>query len=288
LDNVAYSYFRKGHAVAFVFDVTDPKCFERARQDFSEFRRREAEFGPRPPLALIANKMDLGDPAGLLSQGREFAERNGMLFFQVSAATGENVRETFEAIAEMAVRFYSEGSGILLDYLVVGDRGVGKTSLVAGWFGEDFRSEYEPTDLVACRWKGVSIDGEPAKLQVRDFSGSEGVQSLRGQPYRPDAVILVYDAATPQTYQQIPRWLRAVSDLPGMKDRKVPMFIVGNKTDLVSEQRGIPVSRKKAGKSQVFFYDVSVKLGTEMATFRATVLRTMRAAKAPTDKPKTK
>jgi GTPase SAR1 family protein len=79
---------------------------------------------------------------------------------------------------------------------------------------------------------------------------------------------VVYDAAREETYQHIPSWIRAVSGLPEMGNAIVPVFIVGNKTDLISEPPAIPVGRKTIGKWRVFFYDVSLKLGTNIERFR--------------------
>ncbi len=48
-------------------------------------------------MVLVGNKRDLEKNREVTEEeGREFAEKNGMLFFETSALTGKNVEEVFK------------------------------------------------------------------------------------------------------------------------------------------------------------------------------------------------
>ena len=53
---------------------------------------------------LVGNYCDCEDERKVsYEEGKKFAESNGMVFFEVSAKTGENVQESFECIFKEAI-----------------------------------------------------------------------------------------------------------------------------------------------------------------------------------------
>ena len=51
-------------------------------------------------LILVGNKIDLNDEREVsIKEGREFAQQNGMLFFETSAKTAQRVEEIFKESA---------------------------------------------------------------------------------------------------------------------------------------------------------------------------------------------
>jgi GTPase SAR1 family protein len=237
-----------------------------------------------------------------VEEGCEFAASKGMPFYQISAKSHGSVVTVFQEIASTLVSFDRGGreaiasrpaaprsekvaafplsdtgkrSETMLNCLVVGDRGVGKRRLVSGFLVGEFTSAGGPGEMDAPRSGSVLINGEMVRLRIRTCSGLDSSQSLRNQDCCANAVIVVYDATNDETYQHVPRWCRVVSEIPVMTNRQVPMFIVQNKTDLISEREVIPVARKRMGKSRVFFHDISVARETSFRPFRDTVLQTM-------------
>jgi Ras-related protein Rab-7A len=56
------------------------------------------------PFLLFGNKADLPNKAVQPSAAREYAEINGgMLFYEVSAKTGDNIQTGFEAVVKKAL-----------------------------------------------------------------------------------------------------------------------------------------------------------------------------------------
>jgi GTPase SAR1 family protein len=126
---------------------------DRVRSDFDFSKTIQTD--PRPVLVILVNKIDSPYEETVLETMRRFAAENDMLFFPVSARTGEGIRESLDSIARSVASLYlTEG---VLDCLVVGDREVGKTNLVSRFFLESFSDGYQPTTDCDRRSKFVSI-----------------------------------------------------------------------------------------------------------------------------------
>jgi GTPase SAR1 family protein len=226
----------------------------------------------RTVLALFVNKMDLADQS-VLANPRAFAVKKRLLFFPVSAKTGEGIEEAFVLIARKAMHVVSFPNS--LECLLVGDRCVGKTSLVSCFFLEPFSDVYQPTEYLLQRCENISVGGGSVPLHTRDVSGSEGPESLRDEWYQPTVVILVYDMTNLATYAHIQRWISALRALRNLKESDVWTFIVGNKADLVEEPVLVSSSRRSAENTPLQFFNVSAKTGLNIAELRQAVMETL-------------
>ncbi len=116
-------YYRNAQSALVVYDLTKPTSLVKARHWVAELQRQAS---PGIVIALVGNKVDLtnedsadgatskdsditeGEPGEADSgdarkistkEGREYAEEEGLLFFETSAKSGLNVQEVFTAIA---------------------------------------------------------------------------------------------------------------------------------------------------------------------------------------------
>jgi Ras-related protein Rab-5C len=122
-------YYRNAQAALVVYDITKASSLVKARHWVAELQRQAS---PGIVIALVGNKLDLceedgegGDNTAEDSEGGEgedadvaegedvdaaarkvqkteakkYADEEGLLFFETSAKTGENVSEVFTAIA---------------------------------------------------------------------------------------------------------------------------------------------------------------------------------------------
>ena len=97
-----------------VYDISKKESFESIQSWIDDCKSAAPET---VLMVLVGNKSDLTEERKVSEEeGREFAEKNGLLFFETSAKTGENVKEVFqESTAEIAKRikkgYYNLESG---------------------------------------------------------------------------------------------------------------------------------------------------------------------------------
>ncbi|CAJ1007393.1 ADP-ribosylation factor family/50S ribosome-binding GTPase [Leishmania naiffi] len=117
----------------------------------------------------------------------------------------------------------------LLKIIILGDSGVGKTSLMHQYVSHTFDSRYKATIGADFLSKDVEVNGRVVTLQIWDTAGQERFQSLGSAFYRgADACILVFDVTQQESFAHIGSWMEEFSIQAGRRDS----VLVGNKTDL--------------------------------------------------------
>ena len=120
----------------------------------------------------------------------------------------------------------------LFKVLLVGQPGVGKTSIVDRYAKGQFPENHLSTIGVDYRVKTVQIpNGKLVKLQLWDTAGQERFRSVTTQYFRgSNAVIFVFALNDAESFAKLPFWIETV------KEHSVPYYIlVGNKADLKNE-----------------------------------------------------
>jgi Ras-related protein Rab-7A len=85
----------------------------------------------------------------------------------------------------------------LLKVIILGDSGVGKTSLMNQYVNKKFTSQYKATIGADFLTKELMIEDKLVTMQIWDTAGQERFQSLGMAFYRgADACVLVYDIQT--------------------------------------------------------------------------------------------
>lgn len=96
---ISLSFLRGAHGIALVFAITDRRSFEHVRDWMAQVKEQTEGV----PMVLIANKSDMEDSREVASEeARAAAASLGLEIFFASAKTGENVREAFLRLGQMA------------------------------------------------------------------------------------------------------------------------------------------------------------------------------------------
>uniref|UniRef100_A0A7S1FA80 Uncharacterized protein n=1 Tax=Noctiluca scintillans TaxID=2966 RepID=A0A7S1FA80_NOCSC len=145
----------------------------------------------------------------------------------------------------------------MFKYVVVGDSGVGKSSLLLRLTDDKFREGEFSTICVEFGTKLVNIDDKTIKLQIWDTGGQETYRSMTKSYYRGSAgVILVYDISKRETFNHIKSWLKDVKELAN--DGTV-IILVGNKCDLPNRAITSEEGEAFAAANGLIFRETSAK-----------------------------
>jgi Ras-related protein Rab-18 len=118
----------------------------------------------------------------------------------------------------------------LVKILLVGDSGVGKSSLLMRFIDDTFE-EVSPTVGVDFKLKMLNVEGKKLKLTVWDTAGQERFRTLTSSYYRgAQGVVFVYDLTSTESFKNLEEIWQKEVDMYGTIDNSVKM-IVGNKVD---------------------------------------------------------
>lgn len=120
----------------------------------------------------------------------------------------------------------------LFKMLVVGDSGVGKSSLMYRFVDDSFQPSFISTIGVDFQIATVEQDNKLVRMQIWDTAGQERFQAICKNYYRgAHGAMIVYDATDPSSLEAVrERWLPAIRR---HAKQGLTTILVGNKTDLV-------------------------------------------------------
>merc|ERR1711920_530379 len=123
---------------------------------------------------------------------------------------------------------------VLLKVIILGDSGVGKTSLMNQYVNRKFTNQYKATIGADFLTKEVMIDDTVVTMQIWDTAGQERFQSLGVAFYRgADCCALVYDLTAPKSFDSLDSWRDEFLAQAGPRDPdNFPFVCIGNKADL--------------------------------------------------------
>lgn len=118
----------------------------------------------------------------------------------------------------------------LFKVVLIGDSGVGKSSLLRRFSGRQFEHETKATIGVEFSIHNMEVDGKKIRTQVWDTAGQERYRAIANMYYRKaTGVILVYDITNHTSFKSLSRWL---SEARSNAEPEACASIVGNKSDL--------------------------------------------------------
>ncbi|KAJ5340752.1 hypothetical protein N7541_009876 [Penicillium brevicompactum] len=171
---------------------------------------------------------------------------------------------------------------VLLKVIILGDSGVGKTSLMNQYVNKKFSGSYKATIGADFLTKEVLVDDRLVTMQIWDTAGQERFQSLGVAFYRgADCCVLVYDVNNSKSFEALDSWrdefliqasppgprklpihlafLSRASCLAGKNDTLV---VIGNKIDVEENKRMISSKRAMTfcqSKGNIPYFETSAK-----------------------------
>jgi len=119
--------------------------------------------------------------------------------------------------------------------VLLGDMGVGKSSIALRLVHNQFNANSVTTVGAVCWTKSVNTSAGSIKLQLWDTAGQERYHALAPLYYRGAAVaVVVYDITRRETFGTLKDWVR---ELKMQGPSNILIAVVGNKADLVDARQ---------------------------------------------------
>ncbi|TYG53404.1 hypothetical protein ES288_D09G107200v1 [Gossypium darwinii] len=156
---------------------------------------------------------------------------------------------------------------MLLKVIILGDSGVGKTSLMNQYVNRKFNNQYKATIGADFLTKEIQFEDRLFTLQIWDTAGLERFQSLGVAFYRgADCCVLVYDVNVAKSFDDLNNWREEflIQATPSDSEN-FPFVVLGNKVDLDGGNSRV-ISEKTAmawcvSKGNIPHFETSAKEG---------------------------
>ncbi|CAK4602841.1 unnamed protein product [Aphanomyces euteiches] len=144
--------------------------------------------------------------------------------------------------------------------LLVGDLGVGKSSLALRFADGTFFESSIATVGVDFKVKTIELEGKTIKLHVSDIAGQERFRGVATNYFHgAHGILVVYDVTDRESFQHVKEWL---DEIDQKASEHVNKLLVGNKSDLIAERVvSTDAGKEFADSRRMDFLETSAKSG---------------------------
>ena len=145
--------------------------------------------------------------------------------------------------------------------ILLGDSGVGKTSLLSRYMDEGFIPNRPCTLNVDFKIKSINIDPfSIAKITIWDTCGQERYRSITGKYFKgAHGILLMYDVCDKRSFADLDIWLEEIKKNTIKED--ISIVLVGNKIDLKFRNIKTEDAETFAKNNNLMFCETSSKEG---------------------------
>ena len=104
--SITKNYYKGAHGIILIYDITENKSFENVKNWMNQIKE---EVPDKVTIVLVGNKKDDEEHRKVTTeQGESMAKEFGVMFFECSAKTGENIDGIFNDLVKKVVENFSK------------------------------------------------------------------------------------------------------------------------------------------------------------------------------------
>eukprot|EP01122_Echinamoeba_exundans_P009275 TRINITY_DN3234_c0_g1_i1.p1 TRINITY_DN3234_c0_g1~~TRINITY_DN3234_c0_g1_i1.p1 ORF type:complete len:222 (+),score=38.82 TRINITY_DN3234_c0_g1_i1:100-765(+) len=133
----------------------------------------------------------------------------------------------------------------LIKIIILGDAGVGKTSLLHRYVKKTFSDNYKTTIGADFMSQQLTVGSRSVTLQMWDTAGQERFAGLGNAFFRgADGCVLVFDIQNDKSFEALQSWQEAFIQQANCTDpMSFPFIVVGNKIDVGESKRAVTIKK---------------------------------------------
>ena len=145
---------------------------------------------------------------------------------------------------------------IRLRISLIGDYGVGKSSIVHSFINDEIANKNIPSTIgVEYNSKYIKINSDHLKITIWDTAGLERFRSITRAYYiKANIFFIIYDVSNRKTFDNLNYWYDEIKRLSG---KNILISLIGNKSDLSIRNVSYQEGKKFAEKNNIFFEEVN-------------------------------
>ena len=142
----------------------------------------------------------------------------------------------------------------LFKILLIGDPGVGKSSLLLRYVDDTFIRNHIPR-IVDFKIRTIDVSGKVIKIQMWDTAGQERFESITQSLYHgAHGIFLVFDVTNSDSFRNICKWS---TDVEKYAKEGVERMLIGNKSDNSSRMVDFDAGKSLAGQLGIPYLETS-------------------------------
>jgi len=146
--------------------------------------------------------------------------------------------------------------------IIVGNAGVGKSSIVSRYCNNYYNDAYSTTIGVDYTIKVLSLDGKKIKLQLWDTAGQERFRTITSSYFRnADIVVIVFDLTNEHSFDKISDWYSELQKFITHDN----YILIGNKSDHTQDIVKKSDIDKLSERLNIDYFEVSAKKNINIA-----------------------
>ena len=240
--------------------------------------QNKSEESPETPNDELQKFIDANQNVDYITISLKTGENFDSLLFKIyKEINSDNSEKNQIAINKVTKCTLKEKSEIKCEgsfsLILVGDTNVGKTNLLSRYTKNVFQKLFFSTVGMNDESKFLRVNEKNYKLTLWDTAGQERFRSIPRKYYRNiNGVLLLYDINEKNSFNNVLKWIDEIKENNqiessdkeenGKKEKKVIIYIIGNKIDLLEKEEEIITRDDKeelAEKLGVKYYDISCK-----------------------------